>query len=1128
MNSQYPVFFDPNGRRKRLTKFLALGILLVLLALVGIFFFSFFSNPLLPQFRDAAFKKTASLKAYLGPEKQLQDNQAELKWYKKWHSEFSSKGKTLRKKTTNNFEYSAFFVNWDDASLTSLQKNASQLDVLFPEWLHLTPSSQPILDNPEKQISIKAMLKKSNPELHIMPVLNNIEPGQKWNPKLVHDLVANPKRWPKFFDYMENYLTNNEFSGVILDFENLNDSDWDGYLAFLSQFSTRLHAKNLKLAICLAVAKNTVDYVRLGQVVDQVVVMAYDQHWSTGDPGPIAAADWVAKHVRQLLSAIPQDKISVAVGNYGYDWTGSKRAQALSFQEAMQLANEASANVQLDPRSWNYNYRYISDGQESHQVWFLDAVSVFNLFKTLQLMSINRFSLWRLGSEDPSLWSFFGSDLPIERFNSRTLRQIPSGYDVTYQGAGEILHVIQKPRKGYRTIIADSGSGIVVRSHYVQFPSSFVIGRQGNSNPNMIAITFDDGPNSRFTPQILDILKDENVKATFFIIGEYANRYPKLLKRIQAEGHLIGNHTYTHPNIAEISSAHLRLELNTTQRLFESRLGVTTVLFRPPYAEDVEPSSPDQAQTMSTTSKLGYLTVGIHIDPKDWSNPGVDTIVQNAITQAESGNGHVMLLHDGGGDRSETIEALPRIINELKQRGYTFGTVADVLGVSANALMVPTSHQDQLKIFITGLALWAIHWVGIFFFYLFFLTVLIGMSRAVTLCVLSVLHVFFPVKPLSPERLASFKPFLTVIIPAFNEEKVVVRTVKSVLASQYPQFEVVVVNDGSTDNTYAVMKETFGADAQVTVLDQPNGGKSRGINHGISVARGEIVIVLDADTLLDSMALHYLSRHFLDPSVAAVSGNAKVGNRVNLLTKCQSLEYITSQNLDKRAYEWLNCITVVPGAIGAWRTSVLAHFGGFSDETLAEDSDMTIKILNEGRKILYEPLAIAYTEAPEKFSAFLKQRFRWIFGNLQVLYKNRHRIFNYKHGWLGIFALPNMLLFQVVFPLMTPILEISIVIRTLGAITDALFHNGRFDVEGVSLMLGYYALFMSIDFVMCWLGFLFEPMEDKSQMRFFMTQRLMYRPIMIYLSVKSLIAANQGKLVGWNKFERSGSDLKVD
>ena len=228
----------------------------------------------------------------------------------------------------------------------------------------------------------------------------------------------------------------------------------------------------------------------------------------------------------------------------------------------------------------------------------------------------------------------------------------------------------------------------------------------------------------------------------------------------------------------------------------------------------------------------------------------------------------------------------------------------------------------------------------------------------------------------------AYAPSVAVVVPAYNEEKVIVQTIASLLASEHPaRFEIIVVDDGSTDATYRRVGEAFAGNAAVRVFTRPNGGKSAALNFGVAQTRAEIVVALDADTLFRRDALAKLIRHFADPRVGAVAGNAKVGNRINVLTRWQALEYITSQNLDRRAFDVLNCITVVPGAVGAWRRELIEQAGGFSDLTLAEDADLTLAIRKLGYRVVYEEAAVALTEAPDTVRGFLRQRYRWMYGH---------------------------------------------------------------------------------------------------------------------------------------------------
>ena len=265
------------------------------------------------------------------------------------------------------------------------------------------------------------------------------------------------------------------------------------------------------------------------------------------------------------------------------------------------------------------------------------------------------------------------------------------------------------------------------------------------------------------------------------------------------------------------------------------------------------------------------------------------------------------------------------------------------------------------------------------------------------------------------------------LIPAFNEEKVIVTTVEHILASDYRNLEVLVIDDGSKDHTAYIVRSHFVSDPRVGVISIPNGGKANALNVGLAHAKGDVVVALDADTQFNPDTIPRLLRWFADPKIGAVAGNAKVGNRINMITRWQALEYIVAQNLERRALSALDTLTVVPGAVGAWRRPVLAALGGFPADTLAEDQDLTIAIQVAGYKVHFDPSAIAWTEAPASFRGLGKQRFRWAYGTLQCLWKYRRITFNPRYGGLGMIALPQVWLFQILLTTLAPVADLLLV-----------------------------------------------------------------------------------------------------
>lgn len=483
--------------------------------------------------------------------------------------------------------------------------------------------------------------------------------------------------------------------------------------------------------------------------------------------------------------------------------------------------------------------------------------------------------------------------------------------------------------------------------------------------------------------------------------------------------------------------------------------------------------------------------------------------------------GQVVLLPDGGGDRTATVQALPAIIRELRARGYRFVTVSELAGLKPEQTMPPIAERrdplayaDRATFALFAVGRWALRW-------LFILGIALGIGR---LLLIGALAAAQRVRARRRERWhagADHQPFVSVIVPAYNEERVIERTIASLLASDYPHYEIIVVDDGSTDRTFQVVSERFAGEQRMRVFRRENGGKAEALNYGLRHAQGEIVVALDADTVFATGTLRALARRFHDPNLGAVAGNAKVGNRINIVTRWQALEYITSQNLDRRAFASLNCITVVPGAVGAWRRELIERAGGFSGDTLAEDQDLTLRVRRLGCKIGYEEEAIAWTEAPDTWRNLARQRFRWSFGTLQCMWKHRDALL--RHGTLGWIALPNVWIFQILFPLVSPVMDLVMVWALGAAAFDRLTHGQEYSSVDLQQTLFYYALFLAVDWLAAICAFMLEKREQWSLLWWLFWQRFGYRQLMYYVMLKSVRTALGGALVGWGKLERKAT-----
>jgi cellulose synthase/poly-beta-1,6-N-acetylglucosamine synthase-like glycosyltransferase len=529
----------------------------------------------------------------------------------------------------------------------------------------------------------------------------------------------------------------------------------------------------------------------------------------------------------------------------------------------------------------------------------------------------------------------------------------------------------------------------------------------------------------------------------------------------------------------------------------------------------------------------GYISVGLHVDSEDWQRPGVPAIVNNVVSRILSAPPHcdstsesqcsrnIVLLHDSGGDRSQTIAALPIIIDTLRARGYRFVPVSELAGLSPMQAMPPLSPADHAAARV-DLALFESIGFGIRALgFLFAMAITLGIARALMLTGLALYSAW---KDRRRERPAiDPKTFVSVLIPAFNEERVIERSVAHVLASEQVEVEVIVIDDGSADRTADIVEEAFAGDARVRLIRLENGGKARALNHGLALAKGGIVVALDADTQFEPNTIARLARWFAaDERLAAVAGNAKVGNRVNIVTKWQALEYITAQNLERRALARLGAMTVVPGAVGAWRKEAIAEVGGYPPDTLAEDQDLTIAVQRAGWRVGYDQGAIAWTEAPQTVRQLARQRFRWAFGTIQCVWKHKRTLAD---GWprgLAFIGLPQAILFQLLFALVSPIIDLALIVNIVATVTS-IHEHGYTAVKGdLQLVAFFWILFAAIDVTAGLIAMALERRENWGLMAWLIPQRFGYRQIMYYVVIKAVVQALRGPRVGWSSIARTG------
>ncbi|OSP44218.1 bi-functional transferase/deacetylase [Streptomyces sp. 13-12-16] len=648
-----------------------------------------------------------------------------------------------------------------------------------------------------------------------------------------------------------------------------------------------------------------------------------------------------------------------------------------------------------------------------------------------------------------------------------------------------------------------------------------------------IVLTFDDGPDPTWTPKVMEVLEEHDVPGTFFVVGSMVSRYPDIVKDLVDQGNEIGVHTFTHVDLSYQSSARVTREMEQTQLALAGAAGITTTLFRAPYSSKPDAVDNYSWEVYQQLGEDGYTSVFIDTDSEDWKEPGVAKIVEGATP--EDGEGASVLFHDSGGDRTQTVEALAEYIENMQAEGYTFTTVsgamaeqqqqqqqqqsagADGSGAGGPAAGAPSGTGSRLQashrpatgtILYEGKALVAAVTVAEW--------TVPALSAGLVIVGVAVMGRFGLMLVLARRhhrqrnrRRFGWGPPVTrpvsVIVPAYNEKECIENTLRSLAGSTHP-IEIIVVDDGSTDGT-AELAEGLGLPG-VRVIRQENAGKPAALNNGIRSARHDIVVMMDGDTVFEPDTVGRLVQPFADPSVGAVAGNAKVGNRSTLIGAWQHIEYVMGFNLDRRMYDLLRCMPTIPGAIGAFRREAVLQVGGMSEDTLAEDTDITIALHREGWRVVYEEHARAWTEAPRSLRQLWSQRYRWSYGTMQALWKHRGSLTDKgPSGRFGRVGMPLVVLFQIVTPVFAPLIDVFTVYSMLF-------------VDFRAALLAWLAV-LAVQLVCAAYAFRL----DREKYRYLLMmplQQFAYRQMMYLVLIHSCVTALTGGRLRWQKLKRTG------
>jgi len=875
--------------------------------------------------------------------------------------------------TRAGLDFTGYVVSDNDNSINAVDTNAQYLTTVAATGGYIASDGSFAYLGVQNAL-VHTHLQGARGELVVQNFnLANTNINADFDPKLAHALLKSDATQAKFIAALKQTLVSEGWDGVVIDFETLDKVDQPAFVHFLKTLRKALGSK-LRLVTAVPVPdpgyapSMGYDLKAIGDNSDVVNVMTYNQHDPTGLAGPIGEPSWIKASIQQVEKFVPKRKLQLGLAGYGYIWGPSTKqfTNTVTVAQAAAVVKQTGAKAKYDPVAAEMNAT-LPDGSV---MWWNNSKSIDARVKLAKSMGLEGAALWELSTA------------------------------ATVAPAAAATQIARVPLTAHTSR-----------------PIDFVNAK------GLVALTFDDGPDPAWTPSILKILKENNVPATFFVVGQQAQKYPNLITQMIQNGDIVGNHTYTHLDLNTVPRWRALTEINLDSWIIHGITGRTPQLFRSPYG------SQELADTNSNAHRglakaLGLLPVGWNVETSDWSKPGVNTIVARATQNIP--HEATILMHDGGGNRSQTVAALGIVIKKLKAEGYLFTTVDHLDATLIQPyLPVPTTFWGitDSVVSIAGYRLW-IAVQDVFSWFLSALAVL-SILRLLLTWIFAIRYgrrtnLSLPKQPMKS---------VSIFIPAHNEQMTIEKTLGSVLRLKTLPQQVIVAENGSKDETFAVASAFAAAHPEVNIQVREYGpvGKAGALNMALAEAIGEVIVVLDADTVIDENFIDEAVWHFEVDAVGAVAGNVRVGNTKKLLAKLQGLEYGVSLALDRAAQAELGVVSVVPGAAGAFRKTALVEVGGWPARTLVEDTDLTVLLHQAKWQIPYEAKAISYTEAPESSREVIKQRKRWAFGSIEVVALNASQIFSRKSGKLGLLGLPWLLVSQVILPAAAPIVDIYLI-----------------------------------------------------------------------------------------------------
>lgn len=859
------------------------------------------------------------------------------------------------------------------------------------------------------------------------------------------------------------------------------------------------------VGLCLAATADAAFLADEGVIAAADLILAKGFRQPGRLPLPLAPQPWFVASVAALTATVPPEKLVLALGTFGVQTdTATGRSEQLAFATALARTRAGGGTASVDAEALNTELAYQGSVGNPARIMMLDGLSFANQLAALG--PVAQVAVWPLGYEDPAVWPL----LRGENTEVALTRPVRLDSQVLLSGTGPVTLRVEAAANGLREVAIDPETGLVVGQSFEIWPSPHVMWRFDGGVPDAVLIAFDGLPPADHMSEVLGHLAHHGVRAGFALTASEIVSGRDAVRRVIAAGHAIVQTDTGDLAGTGVFATVSRLRDRAAAMALAGETGWRSVLVETWGQGEILPTSAAEFASLIALQNQGRIRLPLGetapVDPADAA-----AFAERVVSTVFLEGSQLVRFDLSRAALAATLEMLPVVLAEFDAAGARFIAPDDLARPAGGVAMFDARGLTTLR---ERIYVWVILKADTVLAGLFFLLLVLAVIRSAAMLILA--HLRRPQGRINPK----WTPSVTVVVPAFNEAKVIATCIRSIFASDYPDLRVIVVDDGSHDETARVVKAMAAIDSRLLLVRTDNAGKWAAANTALRFVQTGYFIILDADSALERDAIRWLMQPFAAPEVGAVSGIVEVGNPHNWLTACQNLEYRVSQNIHRRAYETFDGILVVPGAIGAWRTEAVIAAGLFSGETITEDADLTLAVHRAGFRVVMAEHARALTETPEKLRPFMSQRLRWTLGMLQVSWKHRRAISEGRT--VGYISIIDAIWFSVLTTILAPVVDLILII-VLGIIASRLMLGQPVLGDGAVAFLAGYMLLTVIDIVNTLATFRFERRFSLGLLLLTPLLRVGYRQLLYISTLRATWRALTGRLTAWNKLERSGA-----